>query len=66
MKGKYVAQHNKHGLNIVITSDGAPSSVIKVKIEEIEYLWLRADLSRLGQNKLRVKVSSFSPLTQFN
>ena len=33
MKGKYVAQHNKHGLNIVITSDGAQSSVIKLKIE---------------------------------
>ena len=47
MKGKYVAQHNKHGLNIVITSDGAPSYVIKVKIEEIgiEYLLLKADLS---------------------
>ena len=47
MKGKYVPQHNKHGLNIVITSDGARSSVIKVKIEEIgiEYLLLKADLS---------------------
>ena len=42
MKGKYVPQHNKHGLNIVITSDGAPSSVIKLKIEgiEIEHLFI--------------------------
>ena len=42
MKGKYVPQHNKHGLNIVITSDGAPGSVIKLKIEGIgiEYLFI--------------------------
>ena len=51
MKGKYVPQHNKHGLNIVIGSDGAQSSVIKVEIERIGieylgiYLLLKADLS---------------------
>ena len=40
MKGKYVPRHNKQALNIVISSDGAQSSVIKVEIEGIgiEYL----------------------------